>query len=36
MIADRIQKLPHELEREISEYVLTPKSRLEYLIQSNE
>ena len=32
MIADRIQKLPHELEREISEYVLTPKSRLEYLL----
>lgn len=32
MIAERIQKLPHELEREISEYVFTPKSRLDYLI----
>jgi hypothetical protein len=32
MIAERIQKLPHELEREISEYVFTPKSRLEYLL----
>lgn len=32
MIEERVQKLPHELEREISEYVFTPKSRLEYLL----
>jgi len=32
MLTERIQKLPHELEREISEYILTPKSRLEYLL----
>lgn len=32
MIEERVQKLPHELEREISEYVFTPKSRLEFLL----
>jgi hypothetical protein len=32
MIAERIQKLPHELEREISEYVFTQNCRLQYLL----
>lgn len=32
MLEERVQKLPHELEKEISEYVFTPKSRLEYLL----
>jgi hypothetical protein len=32
MLNERVQRLPHELEREISEYVLTPKSRLEFLL----